>query len=120
MTRRRYISETTRKENWRQEEISTLAEGVSDHLVVIKGKISSFVTSEKKANALEEVLERYIMFLRKLYNVILKIKHNKSYACINIKNVILHEKFLIYIYISIPSPDFIFFLMGGDVPKFLN
>lgn len=113
MTRRR-------KENWRQEEISTLVEGVSDRLVVIKGKMSTFITSEKKANALEEVLERYIMFLRKLYNVKLKIKHNKSYVCINNKNVILHENILIYIYISIPSPDFIFFLMGGGVPKFLN
>ena len=35
MTRRRYISEMTRKENWRQEEISALVEGVSDRLEVI-------------------------------------------------------------------------------------
>lgn len=66
MTRRRYISEMTRKENWRQEEISALVEGVSDRLEVIKGKFSPFITSEKKANAWEEVLERYIIFFSEI------------------------------------------------------
>uniref|UniRef100_A0A8W8P0W3 Uncharacterized protein n=1 Tax=Magallana gigas TaxID=29159 RepID=A0A8W8P0W3_MAGGI len=49
----------TRKENWRQEEISALVEGVSNRLDQgIKEKFSPFITSEKKANAWEEVLER--------------------------------------------------------------
>lgn len=56
MMRRRSISEMVRKENWRQEEISALVEGVGDRLDVIKGKFSLLMTSEKKARAWEEVL----------------------------------------------------------------
>lgn len=56
MMRRRSISEMVRKENWRQEEISALVEGVGDRLDVIKGKFSLLITSEKKARAWEEVL----------------------------------------------------------------
>ncbi|XP_062598944.1 nuclear apoptosis-inducing factor 1-like [Saccostrea cucullata] len=57
MTRRRFISEMSRKENWRQEEINALVDCVTDRIDTIKGKFSPFLTIEKKAQAWEEVLE---------------------------------------------------------------
>lgn len=75
MTCRRYVSEMARKENWRQEEISALVKGVDDRIDVIKGKFSPFYTSEKKAPALADVLERYII----LFEIfMLKKYHSRS------------------------------------------
>ncbi|XP_061165715.1 nuclear apoptosis-inducing factor 1-like [Saccostrea echinata] len=57
MTRRRFISQMARKENWRQEEISALVDCVADRIDIIKGKFSPFLTTDKKAKAWDEVLE---------------------------------------------------------------
>lgn len=48
MTPRQFISQMTRKENWRQEEVSVLVEGISNRIDLMKRKFLPFLASDKK------------------------------------------------------------------------